>query len=93
MKCILKTIKNATDTRVVIITYNIAIHFVYISVRSQFILKSIRTHFVQFVLNVWSIRTHLVKFSQLVLILVNSYSVWSIRTHTKNINFEIYIIS
>ena len=63
------------------------------SYSSQFVLKSIRTHFGQFVLNFWSIRTHLVKFSQLVLILVNSYSVWSIRTHTKNINFnDIYHI-
>ena len=55
------------------------------SYASQFVLKSIRTHFGQIVLSFWSIRTHLVIFSQLVLILVDSYSVWSIRTHTKNI--------
>ena len=53
------------------------------SYSSQFVLKSIRTHFSQFVLSFRSIRTHLIKFSQLVLILVDSYSVWSIRTHTK----------
>ena len=33
-------------------------------VRSQFVLKSIRTHFGQFVLSFRSIRTHLIKFSQ-----------------------------
>ena len=58
------------------------------SYSSQFVLKSIRTHFGQFVLSFRSIRTHLLKFSQLVLILVNSYSVWSIRTHTKKYNFD-----
>ena len=42
------------------------------SYSSQFVLKSIRTHFGQFVLSFRSIRTHLVKFSQLVLILVDS---------------------
>ena len=55
------------------------------SYSSQFVLKSIRTHFGQFVLKIlvnsysfgqfvlmsWSIRTH---FGQFVLILVNSYS-------------------
>ena len=54
------------------------------SYSSQFVLKSIRTHFGQFVLSFRSIRTHVIKFSQLVLILVDSYSVWSIRTHTRN---------
>ena len=58
------------------------------SYSSQFVLKSTRTHFGQFVLNFRSIRTHRVKFSQLVLILVNSYSVWSIRTHAKKYNFD-----
>ena len=60
----------------------------------QFVLKSIRTHFGQFVLSFRSIRTHLIKFSQLVLISVDSYSVWSIRTHTKNMIMilVIYII-
>ena len=53
------------------------------SYSSQFVLKSIRTHFGQIVLSFRSIRTHLVKFSQLVLILFDSYSVWSIRTHAK----------
>ena len=62
------------------------------SYSSQFVLKSIRTHFGQFVLSFRSIRTHLVKFSQLVLILVDSFSVWSIRTHTKNMILMIYII-
>ena len=62
------------------------------SYSSQFVLKSIRTHFGQFVLSFRSIRTHLIKFSQLVLILVDSYSVWSIRTHTKNMILIIYII-
>ena len=58
------------------------------SYSSQSVLKSIRTHFGQFVLGFRSIRTHLLKFSQLVLILVNSYSVWSIRTHTKIYKFD-----
>ena len=58
----------------------------------QFVLKSIRTHFGQFVLSFRSIRTHLIKFSQLVLILVDSYSVWSIRTHTKHMILMIYFI-
>ena len=62
------------------------------SYSSQFVLKSIRTHFGQFVLSFRSIRTHLIKFSQLVLILVDSYSVWSIRTHTKNMILIIYSI-
>ena len=62
------------------------------SYSSQFVLMSIRTHFGQFVLSFWSIRTHPIKFSQLVLILVDSYSVWSIRTHTKNMILMIYII-
>ena len=61
------------------------------SYSSQFVLKSIRTHFGQFVLSFRSIRTHLIKFSQLVLILIDSYSVWSIRTHTKNMIVIIYI--
>ena len=34
----------------------------------------------------------LIKFSQLGLILDDSYSVWSIRTHTKNMILMIYII-
>ena len=50
------------------------------SIRTRFVLKSIRTHFGKFELSVWSIRTHPVKFSQFVLILVNSYSVWTVRT-------------
>ena len=62
------------------------------SYSSQFVLKSIRTHFGQFVLSFRSIRTHHIKFSQLVLNLVDSYSVWSIRTHTKNMILIIYII-
>ena len=62
------------------------------SYSSQFVLKSIRTHFGQFVLSLRSIRTHFIKFSKLVLILVDLYSVWSIRTHTKNIILMIYII-
>ena len=63
------------------------------SYSSQFVLKSIRTHFGQFVLSFRSIRTHLIKFSQLVLILVDLYSVWSIRTHTKNMILIIYHIT
>ena len=62
------------------------------SYSSQFVLKSIRTHFGQFVLSFRSIRTNLIKFSQLVLILVDSYSVWSIRTHIKNMILIVYII-
>ena len=62
------------------------------SYSSQFVLKSMRTHFGQFVLSFRSIRTHLIKFSQLVLNLVDSYSVWSIRTHTKNMILMLYII-
>ena len=61
-------------------------------VRSQFVLKSIRTHFGQFVLNFWLIRTQLEKFSQFVLSLVDSYSVWSIRTHVQIIGFEYIFI-
>ena len=62
------------------------------SCSSQFVLKSIHTHFGQFVLSFRSIRTHLIKLSQLVLILVDSYSVWSIRTHAKHMILMIYII-
>ena len=46
------------------------------SFSSQLVLKSVRTHFGKVVLSFRSIRTNLVKFSQLVPILVNSYSVW-----------------
>ena len=57
------------------------------SIRTQVnsVLKPIRTHLGQFVLSFRSICTHLFRFSQLVLILVDSYSVWSICTHTKDI--------
>ena len=60
-------------------------HFseVHGGIRGQFALKSIRTHFGQFVLNVWSIRTHFAKFSHFVLCFIDSYSFWSIRTHSK----------
>ena len=71
---------------------NLLIWYGVNSYSSQFVLKSIRTHFGQFVLSFRSIRTHLVKFSQLVLSLVDSYLVWSIRTHTKNMILMIYII-
>ena len=60
-------------------------------VRSQFVFKSIRTHFGQFVLilvNSYSVFGHFVlifiKFSQLVLILVNSYSFW-LNSYSSNI--------
>ena len=68
-------------------SHHSAYGYVVNSYSSQFELKSIRTHFGQFVLSFRSIRTHLVKFSQLVLILVDSYSVWSICTHTLKIYF------
>ena len=55
-------------------------------VSSQFVLKSIRTHFGQFVLkilvNSYSFGQFVLMSGQLVLILVNSYSFWSIRTQT-----------
>ena len=70
-------IPDGSDEGAILVRYGVN------SYSSQFVLKSIRTHFGQFVLSFRSIRTHLIKFSQLVLILVDSYSVWSIRTPTK----------
>ena len=56
-------------------------------VPSQFILKSIRTHFGQFVLkilvNSYSFGQSVLMSGQFVLILVNPYSFWSIRTQTQ----------
>ena len=57
------------------------------SYSSQFVLKSIRKHFGQFVLkllvNSYSFGQFVLMFGQFVLILVNSYSFWSIRTQTQ----------
>ena len=57
------------------------------SYSSQFVLKSIRTHFGQFVLkilvNSYSFGQFVLMSGQFVLILVNSYSFWSIRTQTQ----------
>ena len=56
-------------------------------VPSQFVLKSIRTHFGQFVLkilvNSYSFGQFVLMSGQFVLILVNSHSFWSIRTQTQ----------
>ena len=57
------------------------------SYSSQFVLKSIRTPFGQFVLkilvNSYSFGQFVLMSGQFVLILVNSYSFWSIRTQTQ----------
>ena len=57
------------------------------SYSSQFVLKSIRTHFGQFVLkilvNSYSIGQFVLMSGQFVLILVNSFSFWSIRTQSQ----------
>ena len=59
----------------------------HVTVPSQFVLKSIRTHFGQFVLkilvNSYSFGQFVLMSGQFVLILVNSYSFWSIRTQTQ----------
>ena len=57
------------------------------SYSSQFVLKSICTHFGQFVLkilvNSYSFGQFVLMSGQFVLILVNSYSFWSIRPQTQ----------
>ena len=57
------------------------------SYSSLFVLKSIRTHFSQFVLkilvNSYSFGQFVLMSGQFVLILVNSYSFWSFRTQTQ----------
>ena len=57
------------------------------SYSSQFVLKSVRTLFGQFVLkivvNSYSFGQFVLTSGQFVLILVDSYSFWSIRTHTQ----------
>ena len=55
---------------------------------SQFVLKSIRTHFGQFVF-IFGQFVLIIKLSQFVLISVNSYFKWSTRTHIKYIIFTI----
>ena len=63
------------------------IFFFYNSYSSQFVLKSIRTHFGQFVLkilvNSYSFDQFVLMSGQFLLILVDSYSFWSIRTQTQ----------
>ena len=63
------------------------LHKCEISVPSQFVLKSTRTHFGQFVLkslvNSYSFGQFVLMSGQFVLILVDTYSFWSIRTHTQ----------
>ena len=53
--------------------------FVHIQVRSQFVLKSIRSHFGQLVLIFRSVRTQQYFLRSIRPHLVNSYSSWSIR--------------
>ena len=78
------------NSKIVICLDSFSIHiyrFPVISYPSQFVLKSICTHFGQLVLkslvNSYSFGQFVLMSGQFVLILVNSYSFWSIRTQTQ----------
>ena len=76
-----KSIFSSPEYEVLMVSYCDRSRYEVNSFSSQFVFKSIRSHFGQLVLIFRSVRTHIIFLRFIRTHLVSSYSFWSIRSH------------